>query len=211
MARGLSIVPGFVDAHTHAMFAGDRRDELRRRLGRRLLRRHRGRRRRHRLDGRGHAARRRRTSSSTLTRHAARRDARVRHHDGRSQERLRADDETELKMLRVIRALAATHPVDLVADVHGRARGPASSIASRRDDYVRTGHRRDDPGGRGGRARRVVRRLLRDRRVHAGRVARILQAGARARDEAAHPRRRARRERRIAGRRRTSAPARPII
>src|SRR5215210_1146746 len=27
-----SIVPGFVDAHTHAIFAGDRRDELRRRL-----------------------------------------------------------------------------------------------------------------------------------------------------------------------------------
>ncbi len=31
-ATGLSIVPGFVDAHTHAIFAGDRRDELRRRL-----------------------------------------------------------------------------------------------------------------------------------------------------------------------------------
>ena len=31
-ANGLSIVPGFVDAHTHAIFAGDRRDELRRRL-----------------------------------------------------------------------------------------------------------------------------------------------------------------------------------
>jgi imidazolonepropionase len=30
--RQLSVVPGFVDAHTHAMFAGDRRDELRRRL-----------------------------------------------------------------------------------------------------------------------------------------------------------------------------------
>ena len=30
--RGLSVGPGFVDAHTHAMFAGDRRDELRRRL-----------------------------------------------------------------------------------------------------------------------------------------------------------------------------------
>ena len=27
-----SVVPGFVDAHTHAIFAGDRRDELRRRL-----------------------------------------------------------------------------------------------------------------------------------------------------------------------------------
>ena len=31
-ARDLSIVPGFVDAHTHAAFAGDRREELRRRL-----------------------------------------------------------------------------------------------------------------------------------------------------------------------------------
>jgi imidazolonepropionase len=31
-ASSHSIVPGFVDAHTHAMFAGDRRDELRRRL-----------------------------------------------------------------------------------------------------------------------------------------------------------------------------------
>ena len=31
-ARDWSIVPGFVDAHTHAVFAGDRRPELRRRL-----------------------------------------------------------------------------------------------------------------------------------------------------------------------------------
>ena len=31
-ASGKSIVPGFVDAHTHAMYAGDRREELRRRL-----------------------------------------------------------------------------------------------------------------------------------------------------------------------------------
>lgn len=31
-APGVSIVPGFVDAHTHAIFAGDRRGELRRRL-----------------------------------------------------------------------------------------------------------------------------------------------------------------------------------
>jgi imidazolonepropionase len=32
-ARGGSVVPGFVDPHTHAIFGGDRRDELRRRLG----------------------------------------------------------------------------------------------------------------------------------------------------------------------------------
>jgi len=31
-ARDLSVVPGFVDPHTHAAFAGDRREELRRRL-----------------------------------------------------------------------------------------------------------------------------------------------------------------------------------
>jgi imidazolonepropionase len=31
-ASGRTIVPGFVDAHTHAMFAGDRRGELRQRL-----------------------------------------------------------------------------------------------------------------------------------------------------------------------------------
>jgi imidazolonepropionase len=31
-ARGGAVVPGFVDAHTHVVFAGDRREELRRRL-----------------------------------------------------------------------------------------------------------------------------------------------------------------------------------
>jgi imidazolonepropionase len=31
--HGHSLVPGFVDPHTHVVFAGDRRDELRRRLG----------------------------------------------------------------------------------------------------------------------------------------------------------------------------------
>ncbi len=31
-AQGGSVVPGFVDAHTHVVFAGDRREELRRRL-----------------------------------------------------------------------------------------------------------------------------------------------------------------------------------
>jgi len=31
-ARGCTVVPGFVDAHTHLVYAGDRRDELQRRL-----------------------------------------------------------------------------------------------------------------------------------------------------------------------------------
>src|SRR5437016_5670227 len=32
-AEGGAVVPGFVDPHTHVVFAGDRRGELRRRLG----------------------------------------------------------------------------------------------------------------------------------------------------------------------------------
>jgi imidazolonepropionase len=32
-ARGRTVLPGFVDPHTHAVYAGDRRDELARRLG----------------------------------------------------------------------------------------------------------------------------------------------------------------------------------
>jgi imidazolonepropionase len=32
-ATGCAVVPGFVDAHTHVVFAGDRRHELARRLG----------------------------------------------------------------------------------------------------------------------------------------------------------------------------------
>lgn len=32
-AQGCTVVPGFVDPHTHLVFGGDRRDELRRRLG----------------------------------------------------------------------------------------------------------------------------------------------------------------------------------
>jgi imidazolonepropionase len=31
-ARGCTVIPGFVDSHTHLVYAGDRRDELRRRL-----------------------------------------------------------------------------------------------------------------------------------------------------------------------------------
>src|SRR6266550_9136379 len=32
-ARGCTVVPGFVDPHTHVVYAGDRRGELQRRLG----------------------------------------------------------------------------------------------------------------------------------------------------------------------------------
>ena len=88
-AAGGAVVPGFVDPHTHVVFAGDRRDELRRRLGGATyaeiaaagggivssVQRH------ARGVGRGPGGR-----------HAGppRRDAALRHDDVRGQERLRA-------------------------------------------------------------------------------------------------------------------------
>ena len=80
--------PGFVDAHTHAVFAGDRRDELRRRLAGETYASIAAGGRRHRLD-RGRHARGARGPRSSPSPHPPRRDARLRHHDLRSQERLR--------------------------------------------------------------------------------------------------------------------------
>ena len=106
------------------------------------------------------------------------------------------DVETELKMLRAIRRLGGHAPDRHRADLHGRARDPrrvSRSAATTTSAWSST----DDSGGRGGRPRRVVRRVLRDRRVHAGRVARDSASRGCARPEAADSRRRARRERRL--------------
>ena len=98
---------------------------------------------------------------------------------------------SELKMLRVIASLARDHAIEVVADVHGRARDsrrvPRSAAGVRRSPRAR-----DDPGRRLGDAGRVVRRVLRDRRVHAGGVARDSRRGATRRVEAPRARRRAR-------------------
>ena len=179
-ARALSVVPGFVDAHTHAMFAGDRRDELRRRLARRDLRqiaaagggivstvaatrRRIGRR----------ARRRSRARGSTRCSPAARRRARSRAATGSMLE-------TELKMLRAIRRAGDAQPVDVVPTFMGAHEIPVEyRDAPRR--LRRSRHRRDDPGGRARATGRVVRRLLRARRLHARRSpADILGAGQRA-------------------------------
>ena len=44
--------------------------------------------------------------------------------------------ESELKMLRVIRALAAEQPIEIVADLHGRARECRPSTATAARAYV---------------------------------------------------------------------------
>ena len=89
---GAAVVPGFVDAHTHLAFAGDRDDEIRAAPGRRELQGDRGGGRRHRPVGRGHAGRVRRRRSTAASCVAPRRDAALRHDHGRGEERLRPRD-----------------------------------------------------------------------------------------------------------------------
>ena len=111
-AAGGAVVPGFVDPHTHVVFAGDRRDELRRRLAGATYAQIAG-------EGGGIVATVRATRHASDDRLAS--DTRA-----RLDEMLRCGTTTceaksgyglttasELKMLRVLRQLAATHMLDL--------------------------------------------------------------------------------------------------
>jgi imidazolonepropionase len=133
--RGLSVVPGFVDAHTHAMFAGDRRDELRRRLGGATYAE---------IAASGGGI----VSTVRATREASE-DALVEGTLTRLAEMLACGTttaeiksgyglnlETELKMLRAIRRVAAAQPVDIAATFMGAHEIPVD-YRDRREDYVR--------------------------------------------------------------------------
>jgi imidazolonepropionase len=133
--RALSVVPGFVDAHTHAMFAGDRRDELRRRLG-----------------GASYAeiaAQGGGIVASVRATRAASEEALVDSTRTRLSEMLACgtttaeiksgyglDVETELKMLRAIRRLGGEQPIDLVPTFMGAHDVPID-YRDRREAYVR--------------------------------------------------------------------------
>jgi imidazolonepropionase len=133
-ARGKSIVPGFVDAHTHAMFAGDRREELRRRLSgvsyAQIA-----------AEGGGIVA----TVAATR---AVSEAALVAETRARLDEMLACGTttceiksgygltlESELKMLRAIAALRASHPIDLIPTFMGAHEVPFE-FRARRDGYV---------------------------------------------------------------------------
>lgn len=133
--RGHSMVPGFVDPHTHLVFAGDRRDELRRRLG-----------------GASYAdvaAAGGGILSTVQATRAASDDELVEQARGRLAEMLREgtttaeaksgyglDTETEVRMLKVVARLNGVQPVELVPTFIGAHEVPPE-FRGRQSDYVR--------------------------------------------------------------------------
>jgi imidazolonepropionase len=131
-----SIVPGFVDAHTHAIFAGDRRDELRRRLGGAAYAE---------IAAAGGGI----VSTVRATREASEADL-VQSTRARLDEMLACGTttaevksgygltlEAELKMLRAVRTLAAQHPIELVPTFMGAHEIPVEHRGAR-DVYVKS-------------------------------------------------------------------------
>jgi imidazolonepropionase len=134
-APELSIVPGFVDAHTHAVFAGDRRDELRRRLAGETY-------------GQIAASGGGILSTVRATR-AASEQSLVESARARLDEMIATGTttceiksgyglelESELKILRAIRSLAAEHAIDIISTFMGAHELPAE-YRQHRDEYVR--------------------------------------------------------------------------
>ncbi len=133
--RAVSVVPGFVDGHTHAMFAGDRRDELRRRLSGATFAE---------IAAQGGGI-----ASTVRATRAASESELVEATRARLDEMLACgtttaeiksgyglDVEHELKMLWAIRRLASGQPIDLVPTFMGAHEIPVE-YRERREDYVR--------------------------------------------------------------------------
>jgi imidazolonepropionase len=133
-AREYAVVPGFVDAHTHAVFAGDRRAELQRRLSGETYAQ---------IAATGGGI----VSTVQATRAAS-------DDDLVEQTRMRLDEmlacgttscevksgygldvESELKQLRVIRRLDAEHPLDIAATFLGAHEVPVE-YRNQRTAYV---------------------------------------------------------------------------
>jgi imidazolonepropionase len=130
----ITVVPGFVDAHTHAIFAGDRRDELRRRLAGATYAE---------IAAAGGGI----VSTVRATRAATEEDL-VAATRRRLDEMLACGTTTaeiksgyglelqaELKMLRAVRTLAAAHPIDLVPTFMGAHEIPLEHRGAR-ERYV---------------------------------------------------------------------------
>ena len=132
---GTSIVPGFVDPHTHAIFAGDRRNELRRRLAGETYAQ---------IASSGGGI----VSTVLATRQATEdqlvEDTRTRLHEmlacGTTTCEIKSgyglDVDSELKLLRAIRKVALSQPIDVVPTFLGAHDVPVE-YRSRREAYVK--------------------------------------------------------------------------
>jgi imidazolonepropionase len=133
-AGGGTVLPGFVDPHTHVVYAGDRREELRRRLAGATYAEI--------AAGGGGIL------STVLATRAASEDALVESAGTRLSEMLRSGTTTaeaksgygletaaELKMLRAIRRLNDTQPIELAATFLGAHEIPGE-YRDRRADYI---------------------------------------------------------------------------
>ena len=133
-ARGGAVVPGFVDPHTHVVFAGDRRDELRRRLAGATYAE---------IAAGGGGI----VGSVRATR-AASDEELIAATRGRLDEMLRCgtttceaksgyalDPDGELKMLRALRQLAASHAIEIAPTFMGAHEIPLE-YRDRRSAYV---------------------------------------------------------------------------
>ena len=134
-AGGCTVVPGFVDPHTHLIFGGDRREELRQRLG-----------------GASYAeiaaggggivktvAATRAASQQELIEGGRARLAEMLAFGTTTAEAKSGyglDLDTELRMLRAIRALAAAQPIELTATFMAAHEVPLE-YRGRRSDYVK--------------------------------------------------------------------------
>ncbi len=133
-ARGHTVLPGFVDPHTHVVYAGDRRDELARRLGGATYAE---------IAAGGGGI----VSTVTATRAASVDElvaaARPRLADALAQGTTTCevksgyglDTAAELRMLRAIRVLAASQPVELSPTFMGAHEVPVE-YRSRREAYL---------------------------------------------------------------------------
>jgi imidazolonepropionase len=133
-ARGCTVVPGFVDPHTHLVFAGDRQDELHRRLAGATYET---------IAAEGGGIKK----TVALTRAASAKEladaARPRLDEmlaagtttGEVKSGYGLTTESELAQLRAIRDLNRTHTVDIVPTFLGAHDIPAE-FTSRRADYV---------------------------------------------------------------------------
>jgi imidazolonepropionase len=133
--RGRTVVPGFVDPHTHLVYAGDRRQELQRRLagatyaeiaaeGGGIVR----------TVAATRAASEAELVDAALPRLGAMLESGTTTCEVKSGYGLSVD--AELTMLRAIRAVAARQPIDIVATFMGAHEVPPE-YRDRRADYVR--------------------------------------------------------------------------